>query len=148
MQLVLSLQHPVKTRLRCQILTLIRQPRHDLRGRQTGIFRLVTQRHDGFPLRFTQAIDWRRTDRVRASISSHLAFRIQPAPQRTRGQLQFSCCLVTTGTGSHRLLVEFDALLALLDGDQLSSSSSPYKAFSFFRSTNSAAASAKAFSLR
>jgi hypothetical protein len=138
-------QHPIKTSLRCQIDTLVRQRRHDLRRRQALIRGLVADLYDLLPFLGAQFVGRIRPLCLRPGIRFDTLL-FGPAligPQTD--VLDFAgVCRRCPGRG--RFLDQIDGLAAIWGTDH-SASPSPQIAWAFFRRTSSAAVSAKAFSL-
>ena len=61
-------KNPVKTRLRGNILALVRQFGHNLRRRQAGIFLLMTYIQNALPFLLSQLVSWRRPSGIRTFI--------------------------------------------------------------------------------
>lgn len=123
------------------------QVRHDLTRWQLAVGRTVAQFDNPPLLRGGQLVGGGRPDCCGALVILHSPVAI-PATIGAQTDTRFSTGLVQTGTVLVRLLDQADDGLALRDrGHSSSLLSLSQSAFSFFRSTNKAAASASAFSL-
>jgi hypothetical protein len=142
------MQHPVKAALRTDVKATIRQYRHDLPRRERRKFRLVAGQQDPLAFFFAEAMGHVAVAAL-AAIDTITVTSELPAPALQRGQphAKQQRQLMGPGTVSNALIEDLQSLLAINRRRQ-SSPSSPQKAWIFFAAMSSAAASARAFSLR
>src|SRR5690606_29111005 len=144
--LIGSLQNPVERRFRGEILAPIRQPRHDLAGRQVGKLRPVARRQDALAFRLAQRVRGLRPHRLWAPIGTNLPFA-GPALEGSRRDADNPAGWRQARAGLAGLINQLDGFTAIRGADH-SSSPSPQIARAFFDRVNNAAVSASAFSLR
>ncbi len=121
MHLAVASQDPVKRRFAGQIDPGVRQTRHDLRRRQTGILRLVT--HGQYLMFFgeCQLIGRSWAHRRRPAVFGLPV----PAPPGTQADAHFPTGGDQARTGARRLAYPPDKLHAFVRGRQSSSSAIP-----------------------
>src|SRR5690606_31105551 len=137
----------IEARLARQVQAFVGQRRNDARRRDLGETRFVRDLQHLPSLGLAQCVRRRRSLRCRSAIAALKPATGTPALQRT----DVDTCHLTgwrqPRSGSMCFVHRFDDLAAVFQADH--SSSSPWKtAESFFESTNSAALSASALSLR
>gem|GEM_PF-1497324 len=148
MRLPMGVEHPVKTALRADIERTVRKDRHDLSRRQRGEFRLVAGEQDPLAFLVAEAVSHMAMAAFTAIGAVPITCELPPpALQRAQAHAQQLGQLTGSGTVGKALIENLQGLPAIVRGRQ-SSPSSPQKAWIFFAANSSAAASARAFSLR
>src|SRR5690606_22718527 len=137
----------IKRRFAGQVRALIGQDGHDLRGGHVRKARLHTGGQHGLLLKLAELVAGRCAFGLRAAISSY-AIATHPALIRAQAQACGSTRCTQASSISLSLLDHLDELLAFHMRGHAPSSLLLWNASSFFVSTSSAAASARAFSLR
>src|SRR3954467_11011038 len=139
-------QDAVEAGLRGEIAALVCEAGHDLAGRQALEGLAVADIQHGLALRLRQRVAGCRPSSRRAAILWR-AIPGLPAPAGARVDPELRAGLSAACAGCLGLVDQRDGVLAIWGADH-ASSPSPQIAAAFFRNTSSAAASARAFSLR
>ena len=146
MLLPIRAQDAVEAGFRCEIPSLIGQSRHDLAWRQTGKFLRITDFQDGRAFSRAQLVGRLRAQHERPLIRVDLTASC-PAPQGPIADLQLGTGLGAPRAGGDGIIDQSNCGLAMWGADH-ASSSPPQIAWAFFLRMSSAAASARALSLR
>ena len=137
-------QDSVKTRLRCDVLSLVSKSRYNLSRWYARIFALVTYLQNTIFLGFLQLIGRRGSFGNRALVHIYIPTSdpalIGPGRYANGSTARFKSCAFPAC-----FIDQLNSFAAIRDVDH-SSSVSPQIASAFFRSTKRAAVSAKAFS--
>src|SRR4051794_22479591 len=139
-------QDAVEAGLRGEIAALVCEAGHDLAGRQALEGLAVADIQHGLALRLRQRVAGCRPSSRRAAILWRAVPGL-PAPAGARVDPELRAGLSAACAGCLGLVDQRDGVLAIWGADH-ASSPSPQIAAAFFRNTSSAAASARAFSLR
>ena len=140
-------QHPVKRRLRRHVNTLISQRWNDLAGRHTLEALTVADIQNLLPFLFSQLVRGRRTRGFFTAIAPDTGTLLNPALYCTYRQVKNRAGPYLASTAGYGLIYQRNSFSAIWQRNQTSSCAGQIAA-AFFDRTRSAAASARALSLR